>query len=98
MPAVARRSIQKPAPARSTPSSGSAHSALGRRCAAPSPGARNTESRIASTEMVEIGAGGRWSSDGCATVDLRSPPASTEDAMTDDRRALIDLLQKSEDG
>ena len=31
-------------------------------------------------------------------MDLRSPPASTEDPMTDDRMALIELLQKSEDG
>jgi putative transposase len=31
-------------------------------------------------------------------VDLRSPPAGTEDLMTEERMALIELLQKSEDG
>jgi transposase-like protein len=31
-------------------------------------------------------------------VDLREPPASTEDPMTDERMGLIELLQKSEDG
>jgi putative transposase len=49
-------------------------------------------------EVVEILGGRRWSSARCATVDLRSPPASTEDPMTDERMALIELLQKSEDG
>jgi hypothetical protein len=28
-------------------------------------------------------------------VELRSPPASTEDPMTDDRMALVELLPKS---
>jgi hypothetical protein len=28
-------------------------------------------------------------------VDLREPPATTEDPMTDDRMALVELLQKS---
>ena len=31
-------------------------------------------------------------------VDLREPPATTEDPMTDDRMALVELLQKSGDG
>jgi hypothetical protein len=30
-------------------------------------------------------------------VELRSPPASTEDPMTDDRMALVELLRKSGD-
>src|ERR1700693_4343217 len=33
----------------------------------------------------------------CVTVDLREPPATTEDPMTDDRMALVELLQKSGD-
>jgi hypothetical protein len=39
----------------------------------------------------------RWSPGGCVKVDLREPPATTEDPMTDDRMALVDLLQKSGD-
>jgi hypothetical protein len=31
-------------------------------------------------------------------VDLREPPATTEDPITDDRMALVELLQKSGDG
>jgi hypothetical protein len=31
-------------------------------------------------------------------VDLRRPPAITEDPMTDERMALVDLLQKNGDG
>ena len=31
-------------------------------------------------------------------MELRSPPSSPEDPMTDDRMALVDLLQKSGDG
>ena len=31
-------------------------------------------------------------------MDLHSPPVSTEDPMTEARMALIELLQKSEDG
>jgi hypothetical protein len=31
-------------------------------------------------------------------VDLRQPPATTENPMTDDRIALVELLQKSRDG
>lgn len=34
----------------------------------------------------------------CVTVELREPPATTEDPMTDDRMALAELLQKSGDG
>jgi len=34
----------------------------------------------------------------CVTVELREPPATTEDPMTDDRIALAELLQKSRDG
>jgi hypothetical protein len=34
----------------------------------------------------------------CVTVDLRSPLATTEDPMTEDRMALVELLQKSGDG
>jgi hypothetical protein len=34
----------------------------------------------------------------CVTVDLREPPATIEDPMTEDRMALVDLLQKSGDG
>ena len=30
-------------------------------------------------------------------MELRSPPASTEDPMTDDRMALVELVQKSGD-
>src|SRR5712672_4063462 len=40
----------------------------------------------------------RWSPGRCVTVDLREPPATTEDPMTDDRMALTELLQKSGDG
>src|SRR5213082_566619 len=39
----------------------------------------------------------RWSPGRCVTVDLREPPVSTEDPMTDDRMALVELLQKSGD-
>ena len=35
---------------------------------------------------------------GCVKVDLRRPPAITEDPMTDERMALVELLQKSGDG
>jgi len=31
-------------------------------------------------------------------VDMREPPATTEDPMTEDRMALVELLQKSGDG
>src|SRR3954469_17852592 len=41
---------------------------------------------------------GRWSSGGCVKVDLREPPATTEDPMTEERMALVELLQKSGDG
>src|SRR3954447_9531381 len=37
----------------------------------------------------------RWSPGRCVTVELRQPPATTEDPMTDDRMALVELLQKS---
>src|ERR1700720_4219649 len=40
----------------------------------------------------------RWSPGRCVTVELREPPATTEDPMTDDRMALVELLQKSGDG
>src|SRR6266446_3812101 len=40
----------------------------------------------------------RWSPGRCAKVELREPPATTEDPMTDDRMAFIELLQKSGDG
>src|ERR1051325_5103273 len=46
------------------------------------PGARVSESR---------------SPGGCVTAELREPPASTEDPMTEDRMALVELLQKSGD-
>jgi hypothetical protein len=39
----------------------------------------------------------RLSSEGCATVGLRGPPASPEASMTDGRMALVELLQKSGD-
>jgi putative transposase len=48
--------------------------------------------------VVEIWADGRWSPGRCDKVELRSPPGSTEDPMTEERMALIELLQKSEDG
>src|SRR5213080_4960135 len=37
----------------------------------------------------------RWSPGRCVTVELREPPAITEDPMTEDRMALVELLQKS---
>src|SRR5712672_360455 len=40
----------------------------------------------------------RWSPGRCVTVDLRDPPATTEDPMTEERMALVELLQKSGDG
>src|SRR5467141_3838729 len=40
----------------------------------------------------------RWSPGRCVMVDLREPPATTEDPMTEERMALVDLLQKSGDG
>src|SRR5947208_17139438 len=40
----------------------------------------------------------RWSPGRCVTVELREAPATTEDPMTDDRMALVELLQKSGDG
>jgi hypothetical protein len=51
-------------------------------------------------ENLELGArvSERWSPGRCVTVDLREPPAITEDPMTDDRMALTELLQKSGDG
>jgi transposase-like protein len=51
-------------------------------------------------QNMELGArvSERWSPGRCVTVDLREPPAITEDPMTDDRMALAELLQKSGDG
>src|SRR6266436_4519217 len=40
----------------------------------------------------------RWSPRRCVTVELRDPPATTEDPMTAERMALVELLQKSGDG
>src|SRR5689334_12574610 len=40
----------------------------------------------------------RWSSGRGARLDLRTAPASTEEPMTDDRMALVELLQKSGEG
>src|SRR5437764_9221782 len=40
----------------------------------------------------------RWSPGRCVRVELREPPAITEDPMTEDRMALVELLQKSGDG
>src|SRR2546423_11633847 len=40
----------------------------------------------------------RWSPGRCVTVELREPPAITEDPMTEDRMGLVELLQKSGDG
>src|SRR5712672_261397 len=40
----------------------------------------------------------RWSPGRCVTVELRDPPATTEDPMTEERMALVELLQKSGDG
>src|SRR4051794_20865301 len=40
----------------------------------------------------------RWSPGRCVTVELREPPATTEDPMTEERMALVELLQKSGDG
>src|SRR5262245_12875788 len=37
----------------------------------------------------------RWSSGGAARVDLRRATRDTEDPMTEDRMALVELLQKS---
>jgi putative transposase len=37
----------------------------------------------------------RWSSGRCAKVELRNHPKPTEDPMTEDRMALVELLQKS---
>src|SRR5215213_3240218 len=54
-------------------------------------------SRVASAEVVEIRGSGRWSPGRCDKVELRSPPAGTEDPMTEDRMALVELLQKSGD-
>jgi hypothetical protein len=54
-------------------------------------------SRIASAEMVEIRSRQEVSPGGCDTVELRNPPVSTEDPMTDERMALVELLQKSGD-
>src|SRR6266478_9353348 len=49
---------------------------------------------------MELGArvSERWSPGRCVMVDMRKPPATTEDPMTEDRMALVDLLQKSGDG
>src|SRR5436190_4326284 len=48
---------------------------------------------------MEPGAGvsGRRSPGGCVTVELRELPVTTEDPMTEDRMALVELLQKSGD-
>jgi hypothetical protein len=32
----------------------------------------------------------------CVTVELREPPATTEDAMSEDRMALVELTRSSE--
>src|SRR6202045_2022879 len=40
----------------------------------------------------------RWSPGRGVTGGLREPPATTEDPMTEDRMALVELLQKSGDG
>src|SRR6202011_4899706 len=40
----------------------------------------------------------RWSPGRCVTVELREPPATTEEPMTEERMALVELLQKSGDG
>src|SRR5947199_2930918 len=40
---------------------------------------------------------GRRSPGGCVTVELRELPVTTEDPMTEDRMALVELLQKSGD-
>src|SRR5579863_7266963 len=49
---------------------------------------------------MELGArvSERWSPGRCVTVELREPPATTEDPMTEERMALVELLQKSGDG
>src|SRR6266446_7099284 len=49
---------------------------------------------------MELGArvSERWSPGRCVMVDMREPPATTEDPMTEDRMALVELLQKSGDG
>src|SRR5579859_3659089 len=39
----------------------------------------------------------RWSPGRCAKVKLQTPTNRTEDPMTDDRMALVELLQKSGD-
>ena len=39
-----------------------------------------------------------WSPGGSAKVALRDPSKPTEDPMTDERMALVELLQKSGDG
>src|SRR5580658_8109025 len=51
-------------------------------------------------QNMELGArvSERWSPGRCVTVDLREPPAITEDPITDQRMALAELLQKSGDG
>ena len=48
---------------------------------------------------MELGArvSERRSPGGCVTVELREPPATPEDPMTDERMALVELLQKSGD-
>src|SRR5258708_15326084 len=43
--------------------------------------------------VSERGSRGRW-----VKVELRDPPATTEDPMTEERMALVELLQKSGDG
>src|ERR1700745_1029995 len=49
---------------------------------------------------MELGArvGDGWSPGGAAKVALRDPSKPTEDPMTDERMALVELLQKSGDG
>ena len=49
---------------------------------------------------MELGArvSDRWSPGGSAKVVLRDPSKPTEDPMTDERMALVELLQKSGDG
>src|SRR5262252_1265034 len=51
-------------------------------------------------QYMELGArvSDRWSPGGSAKVVLRDPSKPTEDPMTDERMALVELLQKSGDG
>src|SRR4051812_27567906 len=53
---------------------------------------------VASTEVVEIGRRREVVTGRCAMVGLQRPSARTQGPMTEERMALIDLLQKSEDG